>query len=200
MKALFHGALTKNIRKRLVDFAQRTRHGPDLGLFYERQLSTLQQIVILNAPESSDSNFDSDDGRDDLARALFMMFDVMNSGQPADGPASALVATLTQHQLRMAVVPSRQYAARALHFYELTKKTPSEHVQQYLALFRHATDVEARDYILGGLAEILREEGLDPKEIAEGWRPAGAGHNYENPLEAEIIKASGEADHPENGG
>lgn len=68
-RAAFDGLIGPKVRKRLVDFEKRHHpHGSCLT-FAEPQIATLQQLAILYAPESGDSDFVNPDDFDQLATA-----------------------------------------------------------------------------------------------------------------------------------
>ena len=190
MRAVVQGAMSEDFRDRLMGFEKRSPRGMTLRLFYERQIATLQQFAILHAPVTGDKTFTCDRGRDDLGRALLMTFNIMGSGRREKGSLRTLLAIVVQDQIRMSLTPAGQYAARAWNFYELMKTNRSPEVRQYLKLFHLATGVNARDAIMGGLCEVIREETLDPKEIAEAWRAVASPDAYQNPLEARVVRAS----------
>ncbi|MGD2109891.1 MAG: hypothetical protein PVI86_10920, partial [Phycisphaerae bacterium] len=190
MGAVLHGAMSQDIRDRLLAFEKKARRGVTLRLFYERQLATLQQYAILHAPETGNGTFNTERGRHDLGRALLITWDLMGAGRREKGALSTLLATVIHDQMRMCLFSGGQYAARAWYFYELMKKNRSKEVRQYLNLFRQATGVNARDAIMGGLCEVIREDTRDPKDIAQGWLAVPAPAVCQNPLEARVLRAS----------
>ena len=190
MRAVFQGVLSKDVQDRLAAYGNRMAQRAQLGLFYERQISTLQQLALLHAPIEGATTFDTETGRHDLGCTLLMTANVMDEGRPQQGDRQGALACLIQHQLRMSVIPAEQHAARAYQFYELANENPPDVVREYLGLFEVATGVSARDSILGGLCEIIREETLELAQIAHGWHAVAAPERCENPLEAEVLRAS----------
>jgi len=190
LKRAFFGVLSQDLRDRIVQFSQKKQSGSSTGLFYERQLSTLQQLAIMYAPLESDGSFDDEMGRHDLGLALLMTMDLMDHAPCQNDSADELLARLIQDQIRMAPKPPSHYAGRALHFYEIQAESRSSIVDEYLALFEQATGTKAVDYVLGGFRDLIWEENRDPQEIAAAWAPIGLGNSYENEKEGQIVAAS----------
>jgi hypothetical protein len=190
LRKAFFGVLSQDLRDRIVQFSEKHQLGSRIRLFYERQLSTLQQLVIMYAPLESGGTFDAETGRHDLGLALLMTIDLMDHDRRQNDRHDEVLACLIQDQIRMATTPPSHYAGRALHFYEIQAERRSSIVEEYLGLFEQATGVSAVDYMLGGFRDLIWEENRDPEEIAAGWAPIGLGHSYENEQERQIVAAS----------
>lgn len=171
------GTMGHSVRKKLKDFERRLIPGQNMVLYYERQMSNLQQIVVLHAPETGNSKLDSDEGRDHLSIALLMTMDIMTK----DRPSSSIIESLIQDQIRMSKTSSPMFAARAFHFYEFDQDQRSLEVSKYLELFEIATGVSAVDCILGGLDIVVREETRAFDKIANAWHSVPRSHQCNKP-------------------
>jgi len=158
-------------------------------LYYERQMSTLQQLAVLHAPEIGTSKIETNKGRDDLSTALLMTMDIMSADCQLSNTIESLLAIAIQEQIRMSTTPAPMYAARAFHFYELDQDQQSKEVSDYLELFEKATGVSAVNFILGGLDIIAREETKSLDEIANAWHTVPHLNENEYPNEAKILSA-----------
>jgi len=185
MQRVLCGTVSRAVRQKLKEFEQRLAPGQKMALYYERQMSTLQQLAVLHAPEIGTATLDNEEGRHDLSMALLMTMDSM----VADRPSSSTIESLIHDQIRMSTTPAPMYAARAFHFYELDQDQRSQEVSKYLELFETATGVSAVDCILGGLDIIVREETRSLDEIANDWHTVPRLNEHENPKEAEILAA-----------
>ncbi len=186
MRHVLFGALSPEIIEKLKDFQNSLKNPSSLRLFYERQLSTLQQLAILYAPESGAGRLAANDGRHDLGIALLMTMDLMGKDRSiSDG---SLLPIIIQDQIRMSITPAPVFAARSLRFYELFETNPTPEVSEYLSLFEKATNVNAIDFILGGIAVAISED-YDPNELAECWTAIHRPHQCKNPKEAKVRTA-----------
>lgn len=187
MQRVLCGTTSPAIHEKLKEFEKRVGGRAKFGLYYERQMSTLQQLAVLHAPESGDATFNSDNGRHDLSMALLMTMDIMGSGHPSSASLESLLPINIQFQIRMFTTSVPEYAARALHFYELDRECPCVDVSAYLELFEIATGVNAVDCIMGGLDIVIREEVREFDEIANAWHATLRPHQCENPKEGRVI-------------
>lgn len=185
MQRVLCGTVSRAVRQKLKEFEQRLSSGQKMGLCYERQMSTLQQLAVLHAPEIRTATLDNEEGRHDLSMALLMTMDIM----VADRPSSSTIESLIQDQIRMSTTPAPMYAARAFHFYELDQNQRSQDVSKYLELFKTATGVSAVDCILGGLDIIVREETRPLDKITNAWHTVPRLNEHENQKEAQILAA-----------
>lgn len=185
MQRVLCDTVSRAVRQMLKEFEQRLAPGQKMALYYERQMSTLQQLAVLHAPEIGTATLDNEEGRHDLSMALLMTMDIM----VADRPSSSTIESLIQDQIRMSTTPAPMYAARAFHFYELDQDQQSQDVSEYFELFEKATGVSAVNFILGGLDIIAQEETRSLDEIANAWHTIPRLNEHENPKEAEILSA-----------
>ncbi|MBN1359039.1 MAG: hypothetical protein JW993_00525 [Sedimentisphaerales bacterium] len=155
------------------------------AIYYERQLSTLQQLAVLYAPETGPSRLENNEGRDDLSMALLMTADIMM----ANRSSRPVLELLIQDQIRMATTPPEIYATRAFYLYELDQAEPSTEVSKYLGLFEQASGVSAPDCVLGGLAIIAREQTRSLDDIANAWHSIPRSQQCENPKEGRLLSA-----------
>jgi hypothetical protein len=186
------GTMGPTVRKKLEESGfldQKHNRITKSRLYYERQMSTLQQLAVLHAPEIGTSKIETNKGRDDLSTALLMTMDIMSADRPLSSTIESLLAIAIQDQIRMSTTPAPMYAARALHFYELDQDQQSKEVSDYLELFEKATGVSAVNFILGGLDIIAWEETRSLDEIAKAWHTVPRLNEHENPKEAEILSA-----------
>ena len=189
MQRVLCGTVSPEVHEKLKEFEQRLAGRANPGLYYERQLSTLQQLAVLHTPETGTTTLDSTEGRHDLSMALLMTMDLMGADRPHTSALETLLPIAIQDQIRMVTTSAPEYAARAFYFYELEVTERSESVSKYLELFELATGVSAEDCILGGLAIVIREETREFDEIANCWHAVPRSHQCENPKEAEVIAA-----------
>jgi hypothetical protein len=158
------------------------------AIYYEWQVSTLQQLAIRHAPETGTAKLETDDGRDALSMALLMTMDLM----VADRSTSGATEPFIHDQIRTRMAPWWMYAARAFYFYELDRRERSDPLSTYLGLFEKANvdaRVSAADCIWGGLAILLHEDGRSPDEIADAWCPLVHLDERETPEEAGVLAA-----------
>lgn len=182
------GTCSPAIHEKLKDFEQQIGNQVGFGLYYERQMSTLQQLSVLHAPETGNTTLNSDNGRHDLSMALLMTMDIMGLDRQITATVESLLPINIQEQIRMSKTSAPEYAARALYFYELKQNTPRVEITQYLDLFKITTDVDATDCIMGGLVNVIRED-REFDDIAESWHATLRPHQCENPKEGEVISA-----------
>jgi hypothetical protein len=187
LRRVFDGMVSLDMCDRLREFEKQC--SGRMLLYYERQMSTLQQLAVLHAPESGTAAFDNETGRHDLCIALLMTMDIMGADRPSDGTNGSLLSIILQDQIRMSQTLSEQYAARAFYFYELDKPQRSREVSEYLELFQIATGVSAVDCILGGLDIAAREETQAPEDIANAWHTIPHFAQGDNPKETTILDA-----------
>ncbi len=192
IRSVYYGALSKELRDKIEAFARDSGVEENLVLFYEWQISTLQQFVILHAPSAGNCTFDHEVGRHDLGSALLMTYDLMDLGRDHDGQLEGLLPSIIQDRIRMSTTAAERFAVRALHFYDLRNEAPASCIAKYLKLYTTATGVDARDAILGCLCEVIREKTRDCTELAHGWHAVPHPDQCENPLEARILQASAE--------
>ncbi len=187
MRRVLRGTVSHIVRDKLEEFEKQC--SGRMLLYYERQMSTLQQLAILYAPEQGTTTLDNEEGLNDLSMALLMTMDIMGADRALGSTNELLLSAVLQDQIRMSMTPSAQYAARAFHFYELGQGQRTENVSQYLDLFQTATGVSAIDCILGGLDIIAREETLSLDDIANAWHAVPCSQRAENPEEAIVLDA-----------
>lgn len=185
--AILFGTVSRQLHNGLQEL-ERKHHGRML-LYYERQMSTLQQLAILHAPEKGTTTLDDEKGRHDLTVALLMTRDVMDADRPLGSTSETLLPAVLHDQIRMSTTPSVQYAARAFCFYELGQAQREAHVTKYLDLFQAATNVDAADCILGGLDVVAREESLSLDKVANAWYAIPQGDNPEEKRVLDAYKA-----------
>lgn len=190
IRSVFFGALSQELQTRIRAFALESKTGDNLVLFYERQIATLQQYVILHAAPSGDRTFDDETGRHDLGCALLMTWDLMDLGRQHNGPREDLLSCVIQDQIRMSPIPAQQHTARAYYFYDFANTKPDPLLAQYLALYELAIGVNSRDAMLGGLCEVVRESRHNPKDLANAWYSLPEPEKIENEREAVVLKAS----------
>ncbi len=183
------GTCDDDTHARLVRFADERPGDSKLGLYYERQLSTLQQLAILHGTSESEEKLDDVNNRGDLPRALFMTYDLMCLGRTDRDKDSALLACAIQDAIRVDLTPLLQYAVRAFKLYQMGTTQPSARVTKYCKLFELATGVTATEYLLGGLATLVREIIQDGRKLAKGWRPVDLSGNSPSRLEGECLAA-----------
>lgn len=157
-EAVLRCALSAKFRRAFEQFRKfSVGKGVRVGLFFERQLATLQQYALMHANCNGLGSLGSEEGRDDLATALLMTLDLMSP--PADGEAPAdNLAIRIQSQIRMSLLCSSVYIGRSLDFYQLDNPSPSRELQNYLGLFRDLTGHSAEDFVFGGLTVAIVEE------------------------------------------
>lgn len=187
-RAAFAGLIGPEVRKRLVDFEKRhLPHGSCLT-FAEPQIATLQQLAILYAPESSDSNFVSPDDFDELATALLITWELMEVN-PSPKHRDKVTGALAQAVLRNSFEWTPSLASRAYHAYGIGEAHVSEAVGELGRLFETATGVLLSDYILGGLTLLIFEESQSPEGMAAGWTPRAPAAPKQDPLIGEPVEA-----------
>lgn len=189
-KRVFYGMLGPGVRLAIDKYCVRAaKQGIRVVLFYERQLSTLQQYAILHAPETGEGKLETDQGKDDLGRALLMIAELMMR-RPGDlNEFGHNLECRIQDQIRMSLLPPASYAGRAFYFYQLNAVDPPGEVRQYLSLFEDATGVVPRDFILGGLTIAAHEEIRLMRDEYEGWSAIPDPDKSQNPREAECVRA-----------
>ena len=109
-------------------------------------------------------------------------------GEARSTSDGSLLPIVIQDQIRMSITPAPVFAARSLRFYELFETNPTPEVSEYLSLFEKATNVNAIDFILGGIAVAISED-YDPNELAECWTAIHRPHQCKNPKEAKVRTA-----------
>lgn len=171
MEKAFAGVVGPSVQRALIEFAKNLPKKCAAKLFYERQLSTLQQFAVVHAPKVGSRTFEQLDQRDDLGKALLMTYDVMNARRHLPKSPQTLLAHMVQDQIRMSPYPPAVYAGRAMQLYELNKRVPSHDTRTYLNLFATATRCKPRDFIFGGLAVTAHEEANLRRDVASGWAP-----------------------------
>lgn len=182
------GTISPVVHEKLKDFEQRIGDRAAFGLYYERQMSTLQQLAVLHAPETGDATFNSDKGRHDLSMALLMTMDIMGLNRQTSASVEAMLSVISQEQIRMSMTSAPEYATRALYFYELNQEAQSAEVTKYLDLFKIATGVDAADCIMGGLVIVIKE-AREFDEIANAWQGIPRPHQCDNPKLGEVLAA-----------
>ncbi len=189
MQRVLCGTASPEVHKKLKEFEKRLAGPGKLVLYYERQMSTLQQLAVLHAPETGTTKLDTNDGRHNLSIALLMTMDLMGAGRPSASDLESMLPVVIQDQIRMSATPAPEYAARAYYFYELDKDEPSAVVSSYLELFEIATGVGAVDCILGGLVIAIHETTRVFGDIAKGWHTVPRSHKCRSPEEAHVLAA-----------
>ncbi len=187
---VFAGALGPRLREALTQYSRKlAAQGATINLFYERQLTTLQQFVVLNAPNQANTTLETPEGRDDLGLALLITADLMTDRPGGDTDVIRNLECRIQDQIRMSLLPAATYVGRAFDFYELANTTPSPDVEEYLSLFAQATEVNTRDFVFGGLAIAVHEEINLMCEQYTGWCPIPRPEKYRSPVTAAHIQA-----------
>lgn len=166
---VFHGVFSERLQN-LILYSQNSRNKLNLHICYERQLSTLQQLVILHAPDTGDGSLESEDGRENLGLALLMVNDLMRRPNPQNDDTENIIAALIQETIRIANTPYWIYLARAFRFYELETDQPGEKVHAYISLFEKAVAVNAHDFLLGGLIVAVQERIRSNQDQANSWQ------------------------------
>ena len=189
MQRVLCGTMSSEVHEKLKEFEKRSLPRGKLRLYYERQMSTLQQLAVLHSPETGTTTLDGEAGRHDLSMALLMTMDLMGSGRSSGSDLESALPSFIQEQIRMSTTPAPEYAARAFRLYEMDRNSRSTSVVKYLQLFETATGVSAVDCILGGLDIVIREELREFEEIAECWHPVPRSDQCQNPKEAEVLAA-----------
>jgi hypothetical protein len=192
MRHVFYGTVSWALRARLEQF-ERQCNGRML-LYYERQMSILQELAVLHAPEEGTTHLDNEEGLHDLSMALLMTTDIMGADRPLCDTIESLLPVLVQEQIRMSMTPSLEYAARAFHFYQFAQGQQNAEVLKYLEMFQIATGVSAVDCMLGGLDIVAREEVLTADQLAKAWYRVPREDQADNPKEA-VVWAAYEAVH-----
>lgn len=167
---VFHGVFSKRLQAAIAAWATERDVVASSAPCYERQLSTLQQLVILHAPETSDSMINGEAGFDNLGSAILMTLDLMSPNVVDSSRRDDVIANLIQAQVRMSTTPLRRYAARAVAFYALDSEVPNTAIVNYLRLFELSTGVSGRDYVMGGLLYAILEWARSPNEHATNWQ------------------------------
>ncbi|MCZ6652006.1 MAG: hypothetical protein O7D91_03150 [Planctomycetota bacterium] len=187
-RAAFAGLIGPEVGKRLVDFEKHHQpHGSCLT-FVEPQIATLQQIAILHAPESGDSDFVVPGDFDQLATALLITWELMEI-EPAPKGRDAVTAALAQAVLRNSFASTPSLASRAYHAYRIGERDVSDSVAELRQNFETAAGVPLADYILGGLTLLILEESQSPEEIAAGWTPRAPVPPKQDPVVGEPVEA-----------
>jgi hypothetical protein len=187
-RSVFHGVFSKRLQKLIVDFQNKHSKPKNLYICYERQLSTLQQLVILHAPDEGNGSLASDKEREKLGVALLMVTDLMEPNLENDD-GDDIIAGFVQQQIRMAQAPFWIYPARAIRFYELETCQPCDAVRTYLSLFEKAEKVSARDYIMGGLIVAGQEMTRSLQDQASSWQAVLPSDQRTNPHEKRLVGA-----------
>lgn len=183
------GTVSTDVEQRRQRFAASLGPQQRLSLYYERQLSTLQQLAILHAPEHGTGGFDTEEGCHDLSIALLMTMDVMTAGRSHDPELTQILPAIIQDQIRMSMTPAHTYAVRAFRFYQLASEARSDAVTMYLSLFEQAVGVNPVEYALGALALEIHESTRDLDKIGAAWHPVAHPKYCENPNEARVLAA-----------
>jgi len=189
MQRVLCGTCSPEVQEKLKEFESRLPQGARPALYYERQLSTLQQLAVLHAEDSGTATLDSADGHHDLSMALLITIDLMMAGHPAPSEARLPLPNLIQDQIRTSMTPAIEYAARAVYLFELNRDEPSDDVSTYFGLFKDATGVSAVDCILGGLVNVILEGNRTFEEIANGRHAAPRSDRFDTPQATEIVAA-----------
>ena len=189
-QAVFHGNFSKELKKSILDFVNKKPRSEGLYICYERQLSTLQQLAFLYAPDDGFGSFDDEKGRDKLGIALLMVLDLM-AANVAGADNDSIVAALIQEQIRMAQTPYWVYFARAVMFYELDVDVHhhSHCIKEYLSLFQKAVGVDPFDHMMGGLVIAAHEITRSIEQQASAWKSVSLSEQLENPNEKRIVRA-----------
>jgi len=186
--AVFNGCFSKRLKKSILDFVKKNTPSERLYICYERQLSTLQQLVFLHAPDVGRGSFDDEKERDKLGIALLMTLDLMDANvERADN--SSIVASVIQQQTRMAQTPYWVYFARAIMFYELDNDQPNNSIKEYLSLFRKAVNVDHFDHIMGGLVIAAHEITRSIEQQASAWHSVTLSKKRKNIIENRMVSA-----------
>lgn len=179
------GTASPDVNEKFLDFHKKTKGRT--ALYYEWQLSTLQQLAILHAPEPHESSavLDSNSGRRDLSMALLLTMDLLGANQ------GELLPALIQWQTRMSTTPPIELAARAVDFYELDSDSTSRstEVRAYLELFNRSTGVDAEEFLVGGVMALVCEEDRSFDDQAMAWHSLPHPTVCESHLQARAIAA-----------
>ena len=62
-KAVFDGNFSKELKKSILEFVNKNTRSEGFYICYERQLSTLQQLAFLHAPDECCGSMDDEKGR-----------------------------------------------------------------------------------------------------------------------------------------
>ena len=188
-QAVFDGIFSNRLKKLILDFVNKRNRSEGLYICYERQLSTLQQLAFLHAPDEVSGSFDDEKGREKLGIALLMTIDLMDANIEGANNGT-IVAGVIQQQIRMAQTPYWVYFARAIMFYELDNiQHPNNTIKEYLSLFRKAIGVDPIDHIMGGLVIAVHEITLSLNQQASAWQPVTLSKKRKKPIEKRMVSA-----------
>ncbi|MEE8170099.1 MAG: hypothetical protein V3T70_06085 [Phycisphaerae bacterium] len=186
--ALYKAVIGDRVADRLVAFEKKHDSRSRILTFVEPQVATLQQLVILHAPEGNTATFDCDSGRDDLSVALLMTWELMHASddpQTADETFASLMQDFSRHP---GEAPDT-LAGRAFAMYQIDKAKPTPAVAELRRLFRDSTAEELSDYLIGGFSIAVREQHKSVEDTASGWQPIPSQDQCSNPLEARCLAA-----------
>lgn len=187
-KAIFDGNFSEKLRKSILEFVDKNTESEGFYICYERQLSTLQQLAFLHAPDECYGSLDDEKGRDKLGIALLMVPDLMDANVSID-VNDIILSAMIQQQMRVAQTPYWVFFARAMMFYELDKEHPNSSIEEYLSLFRKAVKVDPFDHIMGGLAIAAHEITRSLEQQAFAWHSVTLSEERKNPIEKRMISA-----------
>jgi len=183
----YKGVVGPRTAAALQAFQQRSPKGMRLGLFVERQISTLQQLVIQHAPETADRGFGKPGELDALCDALLITWDLMCPNRDSR-KKQEVFASLLQDVARTEGESPERLATRAFHFYQFHRRDPSGPALKLRELFQAATGVSILDYLLGGLVVTVHERKKSPDELAERWEALPAPGERANPTEGRLVE------------
>lgn len=154
----------------------------------ERQVSVLQELAIIHAPENLEGKaFEQDQDFSVLTDALLIVTDFLHNSSPV-GP-NDLIAITAHTQVVLNDTPSWRSFPRAIQFYQIGKDTKSPEVIEYDELFTEASGRSIQDYVMGGICCGMQDEMRTNEEICSGWYAIRQPCNCKNPLEAEVVEA-----------
>lgn len=172
----------------LGNFIKKNDPRMQCSLFIESQISTLQQLVFLHAPDVSDKKFTTVEDFDRLCTALLMTWDFMHPVSIPEDVNEAL-ASLIQDEARRMRESSYELGSRAFFAYEIKSDSPSKSASQLRELFQRITGVSLIDYWAGGFSITMKEQTTVVAEIANGWSSTLSPSNCPTEKEARSLGA-----------
>lgn len=154
----------------------------------ERQVSILQELAFLHAPEQLDGKgFNSDEDFAVLTDALLITTDLMHD---YSGPNENDMAVIGIHnQVVLQQSTSWQTFSRAVDFYEIGTAIKSPETKEYGALFQGIIGASIDDYVLGGVCCAMQQQSLTKEQIHAGWYAIRTPTECQNEKERDIVKA-----------
>ncbi|MEZ4752952.1 MAG: hypothetical protein R3A13_01415 [Bdellovibrionota bacterium] len=168
-KEVFERIFSNKAKQNVVEWVNKNPEAAKAGImFTERQVTVLQELAILHAPEVLDKKaFEGEEDFDVLSKALLIVNDLIYDDE--DAQEQNLIAALIHTQATTHVLPLARSFSRAVKFYQLDEVEKSSVLMQYRALFKEATGYEIDEYVLGGMCYAMHEEQRTHEDICNGW-------------------------------